>query len=204
MPWLYNCAFPVETMEEQNGLGFVSPIGWFEPTHNAIKTICRESKCKSRAELAKLAWAILPRCSFAYSKKKRWVLCVSNQLLSVILVSFFSLCLKRDYRKKGKIGLMYRTSSWSELLSTLNDSFTITKVLCISTENVKGWWYVVEIEKGCIIAFRICSPNAALGVWFYWFCYIWRVMHYIFIMYMRMLLIRCEFGCKALSFLTKC
>ena len=26
----------------------------------------------------------------------------------------------------------------------------------------------------------------------------------IFIMYMRMLLIRCEFGCKTLSFLTKC
>ena len=103
MPWLYNCAFPVETMEEQNGLGFVSPIGWFEPTHNAIKTICRESKCKSRAELAKLAWAIMLRCSFAYSKKKRWVLCVSNHQ-SVILVSFFSLCLKRGYRKKGKIG----------------------------------------------------------------------------------------------------
>ena len=120
MPWLYNCAFPVETMEEQNGLGFVSPIGWFEPTHNAIKTICRESKCKSRAELAKLAWAIMPRCSFPFakvgkriengkefivflSKKKRWVLCVSNHQ-SVILVSFFSLCLKRGYRKKGKIG----------------------------------------------------------------------------------------------------
>ena len=79
--------------------------------HNAIKTICRESKCKSRAELAKLAWAIMPRCSFAYSKKKRWVLCVSHQLQSVILVSFFSLCLKRDYRKKGKIGLVYCTSS---------------------------------------------------------------------------------------------
>ena len=54
--------------------------------HNAIKTICRE-------------------------KKKRWVLGVIHQLQSVILVSFFSLCLKRDYRKKGKIGLMYRTSS---------------------------------------------------------------------------------------------
>lgn len=48
------------------------------------------------------------RCSFAYSKKKRWVLCASHQLQSVILVSFFSLCLKRGYRKKGKIGLMYR------------------------------------------------------------------------------------------------
>ena len=102
MPWLYNCAFPVETMEEQNGLGFVSPIGWFEPTHNAIKTICRESKCKSRAELAKLAWAIMPRCSFAYSKKKRWVLCVSNQLQSVILVSFFFPLLEKGLSKKGK------------------------------------------------------------------------------------------------------
>ena len=71
MPWLYNCAFPVETMEEQNGLGFVSPIGWFEPTHNAIKTICRESKCKSRAELAKLAWAIMPRCSFCLFKEEK-------------------------------------------------------------------------------------------------------------------------------------
>ena len=29
--------------------------------HNTIKTICRESKCKSRAELAKLAWAIMPK-----------------------------------------------------------------------------------------------------------------------------------------------
>ena len=120
---------------------------------SAIKTFCRESKCKSRAELAKLAWVIMPRCSFAYSKKKSRVLGVNHQLQSVILVSFFSLCLKRDYRKKGKIGLMYRTSSWSELLSTLNDSFTITKVLCISTENVKGWWYVIEIDKVVFLHF---------------------------------------------------
>ena len=27
-----------------------------------------QSKCKSRAELAKLAWVIMPRCSFAYPK----------------------------------------------------------------------------------------------------------------------------------------
>ena len=138
MPWLYNCAFPVETMEEQNGLGFVSPIGWFEPTHNAIKTICRESKCKSRAELAKLAWAIMPRCSFAYSKKKRWVLCVSNQLQSVILVSFFSLCLKRGYRKKGE-----DRSGVSDFIlkgaALYAERFVHhSKVLCISTENTKS------------------------------------------------------------------
>ena len=28
-----------------------------------------QRKCKSRAELAKLAWAILPRCSLSYAKK---------------------------------------------------------------------------------------------------------------------------------------
>ena len=37
LPWLYNCAFPVVTMEEQNGLGFVSPIGWFEPTSYTMR-----------------------------------------------------------------------------------------------------------------------------------------------------------------------
>ena len=81
LPWLYNCAFPVVTMEEQNGLGSVSPMVSFETNPyllSAIKTFCIE-------------------------KKKRWVLWVSHQLQSVILVSFFSLCLKRDYRKKGKI-----------------------------------------------------------------------------------------------------
>ena len=67
--------------------------------HNAIKTICRESKCKSRAELAKLAWAIMPRCSFAYSKKKNGseVLAINFNLSSSYF--FFPLCLKRDYRK---------------------------------------------------------------------------------------------------------
>ena len=90
----------------------------------------------------------------------------------------------RDYRKKGKIGLMYRTSSWSELLSTLIDSlalpssvvtrdspnefgalhsllrpFTITKVLCISTENVQGWGYVVEIEEKWQTKLYACSQN---------------------------------------------
>ena len=54
MPWLYNCAFPVETMEEQNGLGFVSPIGWFEPTHNAIKTICVKANANREQNLPSL------------------------------------------------------------------------------------------------------------------------------------------------------
>ena len=40
-------------------------------------------------------------------------------------------------------------------------------ILCTSTENVKGGCYVVEIENYLISTFRICSPNAALGVWFY-------------------------------------
>ena len=116
MPWLYNCAFRVVTIEEQNGLGSVSPMVSFETNPyllSAIKTFCIE-------------------------KKKRWVLWVSHQLQSVILVSFFSLCLKRDYRKKGKIGLMYRTSSWSELLSTLNDSFTIQKYCAFLPRMWKG------------------------------------------------------------------
>ena len=51
----------------------VYSMGWFVPTSSACigNNFCRESKCKSRAELAKLAWAIMPRCSFAYAKKKR-------------------------------------------------------------------------------------------------------------------------------------
>ena len=36
------------------------------PSHLSIMTM--QSKCKSRAELAKLAWVIMPRCSFAYPK----------------------------------------------------------------------------------------------------------------------------------------
>ena len=35
-------------------------------SHLSIMTM--QSKCKSRAELAKLAWVIMPRCSFAYPK----------------------------------------------------------------------------------------------------------------------------------------
>lgn len=130
--------------------------------HNAIKTICRE-------------------------KKNRWVLWGSHQIQSVILVSFFSLCLKRDYRKKGKIGLVYRTSSWRELLSTLNDSFTITKVLCISTENVKGACYISEIEDYLLPTYCICSPNAASEVQSYRFCHSWRVDALHIIVYKGML-----------------
>ena len=155
MPWLYNCAFPVVTMEEQNGLGFVSPIGWFEPTHNAIKTICRESKCKSRAELAKLAWAIMPRCSFAYSKKKRWVLCVSNHQ-SVILVSFFSLCLKRGYRKKGKIGwcIGLHLEGSSPLRWTIRSPFKTT-VHFYREHKVND--YIVEVEEDRLSSYFKCS-----------------------------------------------
>ena len=89
-----NPSVRVVTIEEQSGLGSISPMVSLETNpypHNAMMTFCRESKCKSRAELAKLAWAIMPRCSFAYSKKKSRVLGINHQLQSVILVSFFSL-----------------------------------------------------------------------------------------------------------------
>ena len=79
------------------------------------------------------------KCSFAYSKKKRWVLGVSHQLQSVILVSFFSLWLKRDYRKRKEE----------------EDK----KTLCISTENVKGWWNEVEIEEKWQTKLYGCSQN---------------------------------------------
>ena len=66
-----NPSVRVVTIEEQSGLGSISPMVSLETNpypHNAIMTFCRESKCKSRAELAKLAWAIMPRCSFASVK----------------------------------------------------------------------------------------------------------------------------------------
>ena len=37
MPWLYNCAFPVVTMEELNSLGFASPMGCFESTSYTMR-----------------------------------------------------------------------------------------------------------------------------------------------------------------------
>ena len=184
MPWFYNCAFPVVTMKEQNGLGSISPMVSFETNpypHNTIKTICRESKCKSRAELAKLAWAIMPKyranecepnlfgicrvqpifnevkCSFAYSKKKRWVLCVSHQFQSVILVSFFSLCLKGDYRNKGKIGLVYRTSSWREQLSTLNDSLALPSMSTFD-RRLKSWLGIAQTSLGLSTRYSVRSP----------------------------------------------
>ena len=53
-----NPSVRVVTIEEHSGLGSISPMVSLETNpypHNAIKTFCRESKCKSRAELAKLA-----------------------------------------------------------------------------------------------------------------------------------------------------
>ena len=35
--WLYNCAFPVVTMEELNSLGFASPMGCFESTSYTMR-----------------------------------------------------------------------------------------------------------------------------------------------------------------------
>lgn len=37
MLWLYNCAFPVVTMEELNSLGFASPMGCFESTSYTMR-----------------------------------------------------------------------------------------------------------------------------------------------------------------------
>ena len=37
LPWLYNCAFPVVTMEELNSLGFASPMGCFESTSYTMR-----------------------------------------------------------------------------------------------------------------------------------------------------------------------
>ena len=37
LPWLYNCAFPVVTMEELNSLGFASPMEWFESTSYTMR-----------------------------------------------------------------------------------------------------------------------------------------------------------------------
>ena len=123
--------------------------------HNAIKTICCESKCKSRAELAKLAWAIMPRCSFAYSKKKRWVLCVSNHQ-SVILVSFFSLCLKRGYRKKGKIGwcIGLHLEGSSPLRWTIRSPFKSTVHFYRECERVMvcGWdWGKIDSQSCTVV-----------------------------------------------------
>ena len=56
LPWLYNCAFPVVTIEEKNGLGSVSPMVSFETNPyllSAIKTFCRERR-KDGAEVSKI------------------------------------------------------------------------------------------------------------------------------------------------------
>ena len=97
------------------------------------------------------------KCSFAYSKKKRWVLGVSHQLQSVILVSFFSLCLKRGYRKKGKIGLMYRTSSWREQLTTLNDSSALPTMSTFDRRQ-KSWLWITQTSLGLSARYSVRSP----------------------------------------------
>ena len=82
---------------------------------------------------------------------------ISNQ--SVILVSFFSLCLKRGYRKKGE-----DRSGVSDFIlkgaALYAERFVHhSKVLCISTENVKGWWYLFEIEGKWRSTLFSCSQN---------------------------------------------
>ena len=46
-----------------------------------------------------------------------------------------------------------------------------SKVLCISTENVKGACYISEIEDYLLPTYCICSPNAASEVQSYRFCH---------------------------------
>ena len=70
--------------------------------HNAIKTICCESKCKSRAELAKLAWAIMPRCSFClFKEEKMGLVCQSSASIRHPRFLLFPL-FEKGLSKKGE------------------------------------------------------------------------------------------------------
>ena len=123
---------------------------------------------------------------FAVKEEKMGLRCQSSASIRHPRFLLFPL-LEKGLSKKGKIGLVYRTSSWREQFSTLNDSFTITKVLCISTENVKGACYVSEIEDYLLPTYCMCSPNAASEVQSYRFCHSWRVDALHIIVYKGML-----------------
>lgn len=101
-------------MKEQNGLGSISPMVSFETNpypHNTIKTISVKANANREQNLPSLLGQLCRDAALLIQRRKDGS-CVSD-------ISFnpsssfpsFSLCLKRDYRKKGKIGLVYRTSS---------------------------------------------------------------------------------------------
>lgn len=98
---------------------------------------------------------------FAVKEEKMGLRCQSSASIRHPRFLLFPL-LEKGLSKKGKDCLVYRTSSGREQLSTLNDSFTITKVLCNSTENVKGLCYLFEIENSFIFAFQVCSHFVSL------------------------------------------
>lgn len=75
----------------------------------------------------------MPRCSFAYEKKKRWVLCVSHQLQSVILVSFFSPLIE-----KGKSNTIVIYANFTVVLfANSRNIVTFAPKLYIMIENIE-------------------------------------------------------------------
>lgn len=165
LPWLYNYAFPVVTMKEQNGLGYISPMVSFETNpypHNAIKTICRE-------------------------KKKRWVLCVSHQLQSVILVSFFPFAWKGTIEKRERLAwcIVLHLEGSSFLRWTIRSPFKSTVHFYRECERVVICDWNREMLYYCIsYLFPKCSHGSMVLLIFY----SWRVMHYMFMMYIGVVL----------------
>lgn len=171
--------------------------------NNMINTICRESKCKSRAELAKLAWAIMPDAALLIQRRK------DGSCVPVISFNPSSSFPSFPFAWKGAIEKRKDKSDVSDFI-------------------LKGAAFYAEQfahhYKGNVHFYRECErvmicdwnrerlyycisylfPTCSHGSMFLLIFYSWRVMHYKFILYIGMLLTKWKIGCKAPSFLTKC
>lgn len=116
--------------------------------------------------------------------------------------------LEKGLSKKGKISLMYRTSSWREQRSTLNDSLALpSSVVTRDSPNEFGALHSLlrpfTITNGTVHFYRECErvvicdwnrerlyycisylfPQCSHGSMSLLIFYSWRVMHYMFMMY---------------------
>ena len=130
-------------------------LGGLNPHTMRLRLFAVKANANREQNLPSLLGQLCRDAAFAYSKKKRWVLCVSNHQ-SVILVSFFSLCLKRGYRKKGKIGwcIGLHLEGSSPLRWTIRSPFKSTVHFYRECERVMvcGWdWGKIDSQSCTVV-----------------------------------------------------
>lgn len=160
LPWLYNCAFRVVTIEEQNGLGSISPMVSFETNPcllmrlrlSAVKEEKMGLRCQSSASINHHRFLLFPLLEKGLSKKKRLVTGIGHQRMrcSSLRWTIRWLCLHPSWLgiAQTSLGLSTRYSVRSPFKSTVHFYRECERgVLCIWNRGLSFYLHIVFVPQ---------------------------------------------------------